>query len=170
MQSRVSGLVLANYESKKVMRSGELAKLAGVSTDLLRHYERIGILPKAERSASGYRAYPSAALSRVRAARRAVAVGFTLAELAQFFTVRERGGAPCRKVRQLAASKLERVEEALIEMQALRQQLRGILRDWDHLLEKSPAGKRANLLHSLEAVSSGQAILPNSRRKGFSRK
>ncbi|HVT45625.1 MAG TPA: MerR family DNA-binding transcriptional regulator [Thermoanaerobaculia bacterium] len=47
------------------MRSGELARRTGVSTDTLRHYERKRVLPKAKRSASGYRQYPAAAVERV---------------------------------------------------------------------------------------------------------
>ena len=37
------------------MYSGELARLAGISTDTLRYYERRRLLPVAPRSASGYR-------------------------------------------------------------------------------------------------------------------
>jgi DNA-binding transcriptional MerR regulator len=38
-----------------MLRSGELAKRAGVSPDTLRHYERIGVLARPARSAGGYR-------------------------------------------------------------------------------------------------------------------
>lgn len=34
---------------------GQVARISGVSPDSIRHYERIGILPRAERSANGYR-------------------------------------------------------------------------------------------------------------------
>jgi DNA-binding transcriptional MerR regulator len=147
------------------LRSGELARLAGVSTDLLRHYERIGVLPKAERAANGYRAYPAAALSRVRAARRAVALGFTLPELARIFGVRDRGGAPCRSVRVLAEEKLRKVEKTLVELRALRRQLRKTLGEWDERLRRT-AGKRADLLYGLESMPLGE----KTRKKGFSRK
>jgi len=33
------------------MRSGQLAHLTGVSTDTLRHYERLGLLPLPQRTA-----------------------------------------------------------------------------------------------------------------------
>ncbi|MDE2181380.1 MAG: MerR family DNA-binding transcriptional regulator, partial [candidate division NC10 bacterium] len=39
------------------MRSGELARLTGISTDTLRHYERLGLLPKPPRTGGGYRDY-----------------------------------------------------------------------------------------------------------------
>ncbi len=39
------------------MKIGELAKETGVSTDTIRYYEKIGILPKAHRDANNYRQY-----------------------------------------------------------------------------------------------------------------
>src|ERR1700730_16243192 len=91
---------------KSFYRSGELAELAGISTDTLRHYERKSVLPRPLRKANGYRQYPASALQRVRVIRRALAVGFTLDELAGVLSVRDSGGAPCKEVRALAAAKL----------------------------------------------------------------
>src|SRR5215213_5475046 len=96
--------------------SGELARLAGVSTDTLRHYERKGVLPVARRLNNGYRKYPADSLDRVRLVRRALAVGFTLDELARFLKARDRGQAPCREVRALAEEKLADLESRLKEM------------------------------------------------------
>src|SRR4029078_7507815 len=90
--------------------AGELARLAGVSSDTLRHYERKGVLPKPLRLSNGYRKYPANSLDRVRLIRRALDVGFTLAELARFMKARDRGQAPCREVRALAAEKLAELE------------------------------------------------------------
>ena len=152
-------------QARSVLRSGELARLAGVSTDLLRHYERIGVLPKAERAANGYRAYPAAALIRVRVARRAVMLGFTLPELGRIFCVRDCGGAPCRSVRAFADEKLRQVEKSLAELRALRSQLRGMLAEWDVRLRQS-GGKRVDLLYGLESLR----LQEKTKQKGFSRK
>src|SRR4051812_28459483 len=86
--------------------AGELARLAGVSSDTLRHYERKGVLPRPLRLSNGYRKYPASSVDRVRLIRRALAVGFTLDELARFLKARDRGQAPCREVRALASEKL----------------------------------------------------------------
>jgi len=161
--------VAAQIEGR-TLRSGELAKLAGVSTDLLRHYERIGILPKAVRGQNGYRRYPASASSRVRIARRAVSLGFTLQELARVFSVRDRGGVPCRQVRALAQEKLKRLDEALIETRRLRQQLGRIVRDWDRRLSGRHAGQRVHLLESLEKLPATTQSRTNSKQKGWSRK
>ena len=73
------------------MRSGELAQAAGVSRDALRYYERHHLLPAAERAQNGYRRYPPQALARVRLIRAALGIGFTVEELAEIFSARDRG-------------------------------------------------------------------------------
>ena len=136
---------------KAYVRAGELARAAGVSTDTLRHYERKGVLGRPRRSANGYREYPPEALERVLLVRRALSFGFTLDELARVLRTRERGGAPCREVRALAAGKLEEVESRLRELRALRGELRAILGEWDERLSEAADGGRAGLLESLTA-------------------
>lgn len=154
---------------QKPLRAGELARLLGVSTDLLRHYERIGVLPPPLRASNGYRLYSSQSVDRVRAVRRSLGLGFSLAELSGIFTMRDRGGVPCQSVRALAEEKLLRVEEAIQELRGLRQQLRQVLRKWDQLLAKTRKGERARLLESLS-----EGPIPSNRsaaalKKGLSR-
>src|ERR1044072_1896867 len=136
---------------KTALSSGELADLAGVSRDTLRHYERKGVLPRPLRGQNRYRKYPPEALQRVQLVRRALSVGFTLDELARVLKVRDAGGAPCEEVRRLAAEKLLNVQAQLRELTELRDELHKTLRDWDARLARRPQGKRANLLESLSA-------------------
>jgi DNA-binding transcriptional MerR regulator len=152
--------------SKRPLHSGELARLAGISADSLRHYERIGVLPPPERTAAGYRVYPSEALDRVRLVRRALAFGFSLAELARIFGVRDRGGVPCRQARSLGKAKLAEVERRLHELEALRGQLRQILQHWDRRLARTPRGHRAELLASLPEPSLPMTKTPLKRKRG----
>jgi len=131
------------------MSAGELASLTGVSTDSLRHYERVGVLAKPRRTAAGYRRYPPEAVKRVRIIRRALAIGFKLRELARILHVREKGGAPCREVRALAAAKLEELDSQLNELTVLREHLAHLLGDWDNRLGRAAPGTRAGLLDAL---------------------
>jgi MerR family copper efflux transcriptional regulator len=151
-------------------RSGELARLAGVSTDTLRHYERKGVLPAPQRSSNGYRVYPSQALERVRLVRRALGVGFTLDELARILKEHAKGGAPCREVRALAAVKLAEVETRLSELIILRDELRATLSDWDKRLAKTDAGQRAGLLEALAQSSTEHPQLSTARASWSRRK
>lgn len=134
---------------RTALSSGELADLAGVSRDTLRHCERKSVLPRPLRGHNGYRKYPPEALQRVQLVRRALSVGFTLDELAKVLGVRDAGGAPCEEVRKLAAQKLLNVQDQLRELTALRDDLQKTLRDWDTRLASRANGKRANLLESL---------------------
>ena len=138
------------------MRAGELARICGVSTDTLRHYERVGVLARPRRSGSGYRLYPSQAVARVRMVRRALALGFSLRELAGVLQTRDRGGIPCREVRALAELKLEALEQRVEEMAAIRDHLRDLLVHWDERLRDTPAGARALLLETLGDPPSGR--------------
>lgn len=150
------------------MRAGELARAAGVSTDTLRHYERKGVLLRPRRAANGYRQYPPEALDRVLLVRRALGVGFTLDELSRVLSVRDRGGAPCREVRALAAAKLAEVEERLAQLSEMRGELRATLIEWDERLAQTSAGGRAGLLESL-APSDGRGKV-GAAKTGLRRK
>lgn len=138
-------------EGGRRLRSGALARLAGVSPDTLRLYERRGILPRPPRTPGGYREYPPEAVARLRVIRAAIGIGFSIDELARFLALRDRGGAPCRQVRDLAAAKLESLERHLEELGALRKRLRALVRGWDGALRGLPGGARAGLLDSLAA-------------------
>jgi len=95
------------------MRSGQLAHLTGVSTDTLRHYERLGLLPLPQRTDGNYRQYPPASQQRVELIQRAMAVGFSLSELKTILAERDSGGAPCRHVRALMHSKIRDIDEQI---------------------------------------------------------
>jgi DNA-binding transcriptional MerR regulator len=141
--------------SQDTYRPGKLAQLAGVSTDTLRHYERKGVLPAPDRSDNGYRLYPAQALDRVRLIRRALAVGFTLDELAVILRERDHGGVPCGRVRQLAANKLAELEARLQEIQSLRDTLSVLLQEWDARLVETEPGQQAHLLEMLAETDTG---------------
>jgi len=152
-----SFLPMRNSDDEESLRPAELARLSGLSKDTLRHYERKGLLAS-RRLANGYREYPRAALGRVRVVQRALSVGFTLDELARLLRIRERGGAPCRQVRKLAALKLEAIDEQLRDLRTMRSDLRAMLADWDERLAKTARGKRAWLLERWSTQPSPRAL------------
>jgi DNA-binding transcriptional MerR regulator len=128
---------------------GDIARACGVSPDTVRHYERKGAIPAASRRANRYRSYPRAAVVRVQVVRRALALGFTIDELARLFKQRAHGKPPCREVRALAERKLAELDARIAEMSALRETLAATIRDWDTRLEQTGEGEPAHLLESL---------------------
>jgi len=131
---------------KGYLRSKELARTAGISTDALRHYERMKVLPASRRSAGNYRLYPPSAVGRLQRIRRALAMGFSLAELARVLKVRNGGGAPCREVKRLVEQNVAGPQEQIAELTALRDHLKTVLSDWEQRLVETPEGTPARLL------------------------
>ncbi len=65
------------------MKIGAVAKLAEVTVDAVRFYERRGVLPAPQRRASGYRMYTRATVERIRMTRSLQQLGFTLDEVVE---------------------------------------------------------------------------------------
>lgn len=134
---------------KDEILSGRLARICGVSPDTIRHYERLGLLPATVRGANGYRRFAPECVDRVRLIRRAVAIGFSLAEIADILRERDRGGAPCRRVRVMAQEKIGVLDRRIAEMQAVRNELASIVEQWDVRLAATRDGEAALLLQSI---------------------
>jgi DNA-binding transcriptional MerR regulator len=129
---------------------GQLAKTAGVSVDTVRHYERLGLIPKAARTNAGYRRYPTATIDRITLVRHALRFGFSLRDIAGFLRVRASGGMPCRDVRAAATRILTAVDQRIAELTAARTEMERTLRNWDRRLARTPADRPAHLLELLE--------------------
>lgn len=101
------------------MRIGELAELAGVTTDTVRFYERRGVLPPPARQASGYRVYTAATAERIRLAKALQAHGFTLDEIIDAMHSFD-AGTTCADERWRLEHVLGRIDRQLDELHALR--------------------------------------------------
>ena len=110
------------------MNISEAAAAAGVSPKMVRHYESIGLIPKAERTEAGYRAYRPADIQQLRFIRRARAVGFSIAEIRQLLSLWQDRNRPARDVHQLASAHLDDLQRRIREMQEIAATL-------GHLLE-----------------------------------
>ena len=152
--------------SSTALRSGALAKATGVSPDTIRHYERIGVLPRASRTGSGYRVYTASAVERVLVVRRALRIGFTLAELAEVLKARDAGGAPCHRVYKLAQEKLKGITADIEALKQTQRYLKQVLGDWEHRMQRTAPGEKSNLLHSLTGDIGGSSRKVNQFRRG----
>lgn len=143
-------------------RSGELAAMTGISRDALRYYERHGLLPAAQRAQNGYRRYPPQAAARVRLIRAALSIGFTVDELSEILSARDRGLAPCKRVHGLAMEKARALKVRIAELTALHGALQVAIRSWSRKLKSTAAGRQAGLLELFVAnhPESALAISP----------
>jgi DNA-binding transcriptional MerR regulator len=151
--------------SDGTFHSGELARATGVSADTIRHYERIGVLPKATRSMSGYRIYPEGAVERVLIVQRALRIGFTLSELAEILKARDAGGAPCQRVFELAQQKLAGIRTDIAALQRTERYMKKVLMDWEVRVRGASKGQKVHLLHSLTDVLRNSTTTTKFRRK-----
>lgn len=110
---------------------GDLAERASVAAPTIRYYESIGVLKRPSRSNSGYRRYAEGAVAELRFIRKAQALGFTLAEVAEILQLTRSGKAPCERVFVLARQHLAFIDERIRQLQAFRDHLAGELAKWD---------------------------------------
>jgi MerR family transcriptional regulator, copper efflux regulator len=149
-----------------LMRIGELARQLSLSPDTLRHYERLGLLACARRTPGGFRLYAPDALRRVRTIQAALALGFSLRELATLLRARASGKPPCRNVRRIASERLNDVERELERLGQLRDALREVIEGWDVRLAGIREGEPAFLLDSLADVpTNGGTDHGNTRQR-----
>ena len=114
----------------------KLAEQAGTSADTVRYYERIGLLPETERSASGYRLYTDEAVERLRFIKRAQRFGLRLEAIGELLDVRRRGLCPCGHTRKLLENRMAELDDEMSSLARLRADIATMI---DELPETPPA-------------------------------
>lgn len=137
------------------LKVGELAERAGVGVQTLHYYERLGLLPNPNRSASNYRLYPTDALRRVQFIKKAQSLGFTLEEIKEILGLREQGRAPCRCVADVGKKHLQELDARIAALREFRRELASVVPKWEKATsrQRKCAGEFCDLIERLpEAV------------------
>lgn len=145
---------------------GKVARLAGVTPDTIRYYERIGVVPRPSRTAAGYRQYRDGVVNRLALIRNAQRFGFSLKELAEFLRVREAGGKPCYHVRDVGQRILDAADQQITTLLRARREMRRTLKAWDRKLAATPESHPARLLEQLPGQTVrrlGARTIPRAR-------
>lgn len=101
------------------MNIGQASRASGVSQRMIRHYEKIGLIPPALRRDSGYRDYSEADVHRLRFIANARDLGFPIEEIATLLDLwndRDRSSAEVKALATARAGELERKAKALDAM------------------------------------------------------
>jgi DNA-binding transcriptional MerR regulator len=112
------------------MRIGELAARFGLNPKTIRYYEEIGLLPRADRSDSGYRRYDEQGAERLGFIRRAKTLGLFLDEIRDILSVQETGEPPCGQVLDLIDLKISAIDQRMAELATFRAELAVLRAAW----------------------------------------
>jgi MerR family copper efflux transcriptional regulator len=118
--------------NQKPITIGALAKLAGVSTSLLRYYEDEGLLKADGRTDSGYRLYSPVARQRLMFIQRAQRLGFSLADIRTMLNAKDRAENQGVSLTAVAGDRLLDIEKRFTELLVLRHELELFMRELQH--------------------------------------
>ncbi len=111
------------------MNIGEAAKASGVNAKLIRHYESIGIIPKASRTLAGYRRYTETDVHVLIFVRRARGLGFSMKEIKKLVSLWKNKSRASKEVKSLAVEHLRTLENKILELQEMADSLRFLARN-----------------------------------------
>jgi MerR family transcriptional regulator, copper efflux regulator len=101
------------------MKIGQVSTVSGVSQRMIRHYEKIGLMPPAARRDSGYRDYDERDLHTLKFIGRARDAGFPIDEIRQLLALwndRDRSSSDVKALALSRAAELKRKARQLDEM------------------------------------------------------
>jgi MerR family transcriptional regulator, mercuric resistance operon regulatory protein len=108
---------------------GRLADEAGVNVETIRYYQRRGLMPEPDKPINGHRRYAAGAVRRVHFIKRAQVLGFTLEEIGSLLELDQ--AHACAETRELAAHKLDVIDNKLADLKSMRKALIALLRQCD---------------------------------------
>ncbi len=109
--------------SHERMTVAALARAASSSTDAVRHYERVGLLPPPPRSPDGYRRYDESAIDRLHFIQGAQRLGLRLREIRELLSIRDTGVCPCGDAARLLRGRLDEINAELTRLTSLHSTL-----------------------------------------------
>ncbi len=98
---------------------GHAAKASGVSIKMIRHYEAVGLLPRAPRSFGNYRLYGEQDVHTLRFIRRARALGFSMEEIKELVGLWQNKSRSSAAVKRIAGKHLEALQQKIAEMKSM---------------------------------------------------
>lgn len=109
------------------MNIGEVSKASRVSAKMIRYYEQIGLIPPADRTESGYRAYTQADIHRLHFIRRARDLGFLVVEIGDLLGLWNDQLRQSADVKSLASQHIVELEARMKKMRQMAETLRTLI-------------------------------------------
>ncbi|HEY9568254.1 MAG TPA: Cu(I)-responsive transcriptional regulator [Thalassobaculum sp.] len=105
------------------MNIGAAAQATGISQRMIRHYEKIGLIPAPSRRDSGYRDYADADVHRLRFIANARDLGFPIEDIRDLLGLWGNRHRTSAEVKALATARAEELGRKADALQALRRTL-----------------------------------------------
>ncbi len=102
---------------------GKMAKMAGVSNDTVRFYERTGLIEPAGRTESNYRLYHAEDAARLRFIKRAKELGFSLSEIKDLLALSRNPHATKADVKARTEEKAAKIRQKISDLEKILQAL-----------------------------------------------
>lgn len=107
---------------------GTLAKQAGVPIKTIRYYEDVGLLPKATRTAAGYRLYSPDTVDRLQFIKKAQSLGLRLPDIREILELADRGRCPCGHVQRVLKKRLVELRQKIADLRLIEQRVKAAVR------------------------------------------
>ncbi len=107
---------------------GKLAKRTGTKVQTIRYYEQIELMPEPGRTEGGQRRYGDAELDRLSFIRHSRQLGFSLEAIRELLDLSDNPDRPCDEADAIARRQLKQVEQRLSRLNALRTELKRMVR------------------------------------------
>ena len=105
----------------------QLAERARISSDAVRYYGRLGLLPETGRTDGGHRFYDEAALERLRFIKGAQWLDLTLDEIRALLELWDRGACPCGPAAAVLRERIAAIDDQATRLQQMRRVLCAML-------------------------------------------
>ena len=101
------------------MQVGHASRASGVSVKMIRHYEAIGLLPKASRTFANYRVYGANDVHTLRFIRRARTLGFSTSEIKELLGLWQNRARSSAAVKKIAGKHIEDLRGKIAELKSM---------------------------------------------------
>lgn len=115
---------------KRQLFIGELARQIDINPKTIRYYEDINLLPRSKRGTNNYRVYSEDTLKQLSFIKKAQSLGFTLREIKEILSLKDRGLKPCSHVQNLLKQRIADLEQKITELTTLRRDLKKLENEW----------------------------------------
>jgi MerR family copper efflux transcriptional regulator len=105
------------------MNIGQVSNASGISQRMIRHYEKIALIPTAARRDSGYRDYGEKDAARLRFIANARDLGFGIDEIRALLSLWSDGGRSSGEVKALALARADALHRKALALEAMRRSL-----------------------------------------------